>query len=362
MTADKNFSQPRHSLDPDYIAIDTTYRCNLACSFCFMAKSALRKPAKKELTLAAWKKFIDTLSSKPREFYIAGGEPGLRKDLPELIAHIKKGGHRCLITTNGCSLDIKTVSKLLDAGLDELTVSMHGMPELHDRSVGLKGAFAKTAAVCAFVNSSPLKGTKKLTFWCVINAANYDKLYETYKLFKTMKTDHIRFHHLDFIREKDRTETEALFKKELGRSLNLKTSESMAAGISVKRLAAEINKIKAAKDPSVRFDLDLTEAEMKLWYDPKRKFTKKGFCLGQWNGIWVSPNGDIVPCQPLGHVMGNITQDDWLAAYNGPAYREFRKLLIKQRGFLPTCSRCGRTSYTSTHVENPGAGRTIEKI
>ena len=157
-------------LDPDYIAIDPTYRCDLACSFCFMARSALRKPAGKELPLAAWRKFIDTLSARPREFYIAGGEPGLREDLPELIAHIKKGGHRCLITTNGGALDTASAEKLLKAGLDEITVSLHGGPGLHDESVGRAGAFAKAAAVCAFINSSPLKGTKKLTFWCAINA------------------------------------------------------------------------------------------------------------------------------------------------------------------------------------------------
>jgi len=347
--------------EPDYIAIDTTYRCNLACSFCFMNKSALRKPAGKELSLAAWKKFIDTLSSKPREFYIAGGEPGLRKDLPELVAHIKKGGHRCLITTNGCSLDVTAARKLLEAGLDEITVSLHGTPELHDKSVGLKGAFARTAAVCAFINSSPLKGNKRLTFWCAINSVNHDKLYEAYKVFKAMKPDHIAFNHLDFIREEDRAESAALFRKDLGCRLNLKTSEALAAGISVKRLAAQIRKIKAEKDPSVRFDLDLDEAGMKLWYDTKVKFAKKGFCLGQWNGIWAGPNGDIVSCQPLGHVMGNISKGDWRAAYNGPAYAKFRDLLVKQGGFLPTCSRCGRTSYTSAHVETPGAGRLLKK-
>ena len=362
MTADKSSSRPRPPLNPDYIAIDTTYRCNLACSFCFMTKSASRIPPGRELSLAAWKKFIDSLSRKPREFYIAGGEPCLRKDLPELVAHIKKGGHRCLITTNGCSLDIKTAGRLLKAGLDEITVSLHGTRELHDAIVGHKGAFAKTAAVCAFINSSPIKGVKHLSFWCAINAANHDKLYSVYKALKTLGPDHIAFNQLDFIREKDRKKTAGLFSKELGCGLNLKASESMAEGISVPKLAAEIRKIKSEKDPDIRFDLDLTEDELELWYGPKAGFTKKGFCLGQWNGIWVGANGDIVSCQPLGHVVGNITDGDWLETYNGPAYTKFRALLVKQGGFLPTCSRCGRTSYTSAHVDTPGAAGTLKKI
>jgi len=354
VTPDK--TPPRFKLDPDYIALDITYRCNLACSFCFMNRSALRKPAGKELTLSAWKKFIDTLSGKPREFYIAGGEPCLREDLPELVAYIKKRGHRCLITTNGSALSVKTARRLLEAGLDEITVSLHGTPELHDGSVGRKGAFAKVAAVCAFINASPLKGNTRLTFWCAITAANHSVLHRVYKTLKALGPDHIAFNQLDFITERDRAATAALFRKELGSALNLKTSESMAAGISAPKLAAEIKKIKAERDPGVRFDLDLAPAGLKKWYAPKIKFLKKGFCLGQWNGVWIGPNGDIVSCQPLGHTMGNITEGDWLAAYNGPAYRKFRELLKKQGGFLPTCSRCGRTSYTSTaNRKTPGS-------
>lgn len=335
-------------LDPQHVSLDLTYRCDQSCPFCFMARSAVREPGrKKELSLAAWKKFIDTLSSRPREFYIAGGEPGLRKDLPEIVAHIKKGGHRCLITTNGSSLDLAAAGKLLKAGLDEIAVSLHGPPGLHDRIAGLEGAFRKAAAVCAFINSSPFKDTRKLTIYCAVNAANHDKLYQAYKVFKAMKPDYIAFNHLDFIMEGARLRTEALFKKELGSPLRLQTSQAMAEGVSVKKLAAEIRKIKAAKDPSCRFELDLSETELEAWYDHGREFKKKGFCLGQWNGVWVGPNGDLVSCLPLGHVMGNILKGDWRAVFNGPAYNRFRELLVKQGGFLPTCSRCGRSSYHS---------------
>lgn len=345
----------KSDLDPGYIAIDPTYRCGLDCSFCFMARSSARGPAGKELPLAAWKKFIDSLSPRPREFCLAGGEPCLRKDLPGLVAHIKKRGHRVLLITAGGALDEKTARKLLEAGIDEITVSLHGGPAMHDRSVGRKGAFAKAAAVCSFINASPLKGEKKLTFACAINAANHNRLYEIYELFKTMKPDHIAFNHLDFIRELDRRRTEALFSKELGSPLNLKASQSLAEGISVKKLAAGIRKIRARKDPSVRFDLELGEAELARWYDRKADFARKGFCLGQWNAVWIGPNGDMVSCQPLGHVMGNILKGGWRAAYNGPAYHRFRELLVKQGGFLPTCSRCGRTSYTSKHKKSAGA-------
>ena len=116
--------------DPDYVALDLTYRCNLACSFCFMAESRTKAVGGRELTLAELKKLVDGLSQRPREFFLAGGEPSLRRDLPALVRHIKKRGHRCLLTTNAQRLDEKTASALLKAGVDEITVSLHGTPEL----------------------------------------------------------------------------------------------------------------------------------------------------------------------------------------------------------------------------------------
>ena len=209
-------------------------------------------------------------------------------------ARRKEGGNRCLIPAKGSALRVKTARRLLKAGLVERTVSLHGAPELHDGSVGRKGAFAKVAAVCAFISASPLKRHTRLTFWCAITPANHSVLHRVYKTLKALGPDHIAFNQLDFITERDRAATAALFKKDLGRALNLKTSEALAAGISAPRLAAEIKKIKAERDPGVRFDLDLGPAGLKKWYAPEKKFLKKGL-PGPVDGIWSGPTETSSP-------------------------------------------------------------------
>ena len=100
-------------------------------------------------------------------------------------------------------------------------------------------------------------------------------------------------------------------------------------------------------DPAVRFDLDLSPEEMRGWYSPRADFKKRGFCLAQWKGLWIGPGGEVITCQPLGYEMGSVRAKPALEVFNGPGFKKFRAALLKSGGYLPTCSRCGRTSYTS---------------
>jgi MoaA/NifB/PqqE/SkfB family radical SAM enzyme len=320
-----------------------------------MAKSRRKVSAGKELTLAELKKLVDGLSQRPREFYLAGGEPSLRKDLPALIRHIKAKGHRCLLTTNALLLDQRTAASLLKAGLDEITVSLHGTPEIHDRIVGVKGAAARVERLFRFANASPLKKGATLTLWCTINRLNHAKLYEVYRYFKTLNPGCIAFNQMDYITRADLKATRDIFRTRLGSETGLMESEALATGISPAALARQTARIKALKDPCVRFDLDLSPAEMRGWYSPRSGFKKRGFCLAQWKGLWIGPRGEVITCQPLGHEMGNVRDTPALEAFNGPAFRKFREVLLKCGGYLPTCSRCGRTSYTSIPSRKPAA-------
>ena len=111
--------------------------------------------------------------------------------------------------------------------------------------------------------------------------------------------------------------------------------------------AAEVRRL-AGKD--AKFYPPLTGREIKKWYSPAAKMERPGFCLGQFNAAWFAPDGSLLTCQPLAARISRRTAAP-LAAYNGQAYKAFRRLLIKNGGFFPSCRRCGRAPYSS-------AGRT----
>jgi MoaA/NifB/PqqE/SkfB family radical SAM enzyme len=339
-------------LDPDYVAIDITYRCNLDCKFCFIRHSAIQDGYRRELSLARWRRIVDALSERRREFYIAGGEPFLRPDLADLVRHIKRKGHRCLITTNGSLLGEKTTDALLRANVDELAISVHGDEAAHDSAVRCRGAFARIAAACGRIRASPCRGGARLSLWCTINPANHAILLRVYRALKALAPDHIAFSQLDFVAPKARRRTAELLRRQPGCGLAPKSDGRTAQRISVKKLVEQVAFIKAQRDPKVRFDLDLSPTEMLAWYDPRRAFSKKGFCLGQWKGLWLAPDGEAISCQPLNFRLGRVSGDDWKSVFNGARFDAFRRLLIKQGGFLPSCARCGRTSYSSAFYQD----------
>ncbi|HCC49277.1 MAG TPA: hypothetical protein DEQ38_14355 [Elusimicrobia bacterium] len=330
-------------LDPRHVTLDLTYRCPLNCDFCFMAKSSTARRGP-ELSRGHLGRLVDSLSAAPRRFYLSGGEPLLRPDLPWLVKYIKSRGHYCRVITS-LSCGAGALPALLAAGLDELTVSVHGTPAIHDKCVGRPGAFAAIAAACAAVNSSPFRKRSKLVFWCTVNKASHAALHAVYKALAALKPDEIAFHHLDFITAGDLARTNKVLPGRGGP--RLKVSQDLAAGISPGRLYAQILKIKGERDPRVRFDLELSRAEMKRWYDPRAKLERNGTCLGLWNGLWIDPSGNLITCQPLGCRLGSALKENCLEAFNGPAYGRFRAALAERGGFLPTCSRCGRAAYMS---------------
>ena len=77
---------------PNEVVIEVTSSCNLACSMCFHKNSFARdgRRSARELPAAHIKEIIDSAASAgvPR-IRFTGGEPLLRGDLLELIAHAR---------------------------------------------------------------------------------------------------------------------------------------------------------------------------------------------------------------------------------------------------------------------------------
>ncbi|MCK6540108.1 MAG: radical SAM protein, partial [Anaerolineales bacterium] len=80
------------------------------------------KRVKRELTTGEWQAILDKAwqAGIPHVTF-TGGEPTLRKDLPELIPHAEKNGQVCGLLTDGLKLaDKKYLDTLLQTGLDHL--------------------------------------------------------------------------------------------------------------------------------------------------------------------------------------------------------------------------------------------------
>lgn len=328
------------------MAIDLTYRCRLRCAFCFVRRNGLQRERGRELGLAGWLKTIKSLGPGKKRFYLTGGEPLLRPFLPELVRRLKKYGHSVLVTTAGRA-PAAAAAALAAAGPDEIVLSMHGDKAAHERMAGA-GAWGPAVRALKAMKAARPAGTR-ITLWCTINRLNHSGLPRAWRALAALGPDAVAFNHLEFVSSRDAAATAGLLAG-AGASTPVKASEDLAAGIDAAKLAKGAAAVRREAGKDVKFYPPLSAREIRKWYSPGALLKRKGFCLGQFNAAWFAPDGSLLTCQPLA-VKISPRSGSPLAAYNGPAYSAFRRLLLKSGGLLPSCRRCGRAPYSS-------AGRT----
>lgn len=112
---------------PPMIMVDTTTKCNFACSACPSSILSKDKSFKGDMDINLYKNIIDEISEYPETIVrpFNSGEPLMRKDMTELISYAKqKGIKHVSINTNGSLLDKKKRYELIKAGLDHIEVSI----------------------------------------------------------------------------------------------------------------------------------------------------------------------------------------------------------------------------------------------
>jgi organic radical activating enzyme len=90
------------------------------------------KRVERELSTDEWKSILDKAwDAGIPHIVFTGGEPTLREDLPELIAHAENLGQVTGILTDGKNLvDVDYLHKLLQTGLDHLMITFHPQDDL----------------------------------------------------------------------------------------------------------------------------------------------------------------------------------------------------------------------------------------
>ncbi|MBI4937618.1 MAG: radical SAM protein [Nitrosomonadales bacterium] len=129
------------------LAVNLTKRCNLACAHCYMDAETLKHGGKDELGTEEVRGLLDEIASRSTETMVVltGGEPLMRPDLEELLAHGTTLGLSMVVGTNGVALSDKRVRSLKAAGAMGAGISVDSLdPQKHDAFRGLEGAWEKT--------------------------------------------------------------------------------------------------------------------------------------------------------------------------------------------------------------------------
>ncbi len=116
--------------------------CNMTCPHCYVAAGA--KPSPGDLdTHEAFRVIDDLAEARVTSLIVSGGEPLLRADVFELMAHARARGLSVQLSTNGVLIDEQVAAKLAAIGVSYVGVSIDGPRELNDTYRGLPGGYDK---------------------------------------------------------------------------------------------------------------------------------------------------------------------------------------------------------------------------
>lgn len=153
---------------PLAVLLELTHRCPLACPYC---SNPLRLVGQREeLATADWLRVLDQAAELGAlQVHFSGGEPTLRRDLPELVARARALGLYANLITSGIGLDRTRLQALQQAGLDHLQLSLQDSEAAGaDRIAGYDGAHRRKLALAQWCRELDLP----LTLNAVIHRHN----------------------------------------------------------------------------------------------------------------------------------------------------------------------------------------------
>ena len=293
---------------PYRLDLALTYRCNNDCAHCYNIESRDLK----ERSTQDWKCILDKAWDLGIPHIIfTGGEPTLREDLPELVAHAEKNGQITGLNTNARRLaDPHYVEKLVAAGLDHIQITVESNEtEVHDRMVRTKGAFPQTLKGLQNALASPLYVMTNTTML----RTNVHTIPAT----------------LDFLAE---TGVPTIG---LNALIYSGRGSSVGTGLAEAELA-----------PLLEIARQKTEArgQRLIWYTPTQycgfdpmelDLGVKG-CTAALYNMCVEPDGNVLPCQSYYQALGNLLTDEWDSIWN----HELAVKLRERQGLPEKCNGC----------------------
>jgi len=134
---------------PYLVALNLTRRCNLRCEHCYLDAGTRMAGGDDELSSDEVKGLIDQIADLGDECMVVmtGGEPLLRPDIEDLVAHAAARELMVVLGTNGLGLTPERIEGLQAAGLAGAGISVDSLePGFHDDFRGCPGSWTKTMA------------------------------------------------------------------------------------------------------------------------------------------------------------------------------------------------------------------------
>ncbi|WP_263374788.1 radical SAM protein [Granulicella aggregans] len=337
------FQKPEEALlpvanhEPVCLYLETTNRCNLLCVTCPRTYEQLEPEA--DMPWEMFTSLIDQYPNIARVVLHGIGEPMLVKDIAQRVAYLKARNIYVLFNTNGTLLNDANGRALIEAGLDELRVSLDAAESEVYQMVRGKDFFAKIVEnVRNFTRlQRELNAPKpRVSLWLTGLRETVDQLPNFVRLAHDVGVTEVYLQRLVFFESGEANEN-SLARAES--ALFEHTTESEEALIrEAEEVAKELGVMFSASgavDPGESIRMTRTDNPWSL-------------CRRPWSLMYITANGRVLPCciAPFSmkgygsFTLGDATQETLREIWNGAEYQRFREGLLTSAP-PPACSNCG---------------------
>jgi AdoMet-dependent heme synthase len=119
-----------------------TNACNARCVHC--SSDALECRPHELDTDEAMRLFDELAAFGVLDVAVSGGEPLVRRDLFDVMAHARGAGIRLGVGSNGSTVTTDVVRRMRELEIDRLQISIDGTPATHDRARRWQGLYEKS--------------------------------------------------------------------------------------------------------------------------------------------------------------------------------------------------------------------------
>jgi MoaA/NifB/PqqE/SkfB family radical SAM enzyme len=188
---------------PIYLDLNTLNRCNVSCVMCPFAirydDQGIEKDEYYRLTLDEYKSVTKGLTISSAHFVGAYAEPLINKEIFALVGYAHEQGSLTAITSNGMALTPEFSERLIEVGLDMLTISLHGARSETAEAVMRRSKFERVISNIQTLQALKKRrnGTKpEIYFNYVGMRLNAEDLPDFVDLAANLEVQHVNFIHL----------------------------------------------------------------------------------------------------------------------------------------------------------------------
>jgi PqqA peptide cyclase len=261
---------------PLTLIAELSYRCPLRCPYCSNPLDIGAAAYRDELESEHWiRAFRQAAELGVLQLALTGGEPMLRRDLPQLCEAARDAGLYSSLITAGTLFDEARAAELKRAGLDHVQISIQSPDAADNDRIAGNRSFAKKLAAAAIAKRLEFP----LTINCVLHRQNLDRIEQILELALELGAQRLELANTQYY----------------GWAVPNQAA-LMPTRAQLERAEAAVNRFRQRVGP--RLDI--------LWVLPDYYEDLPKPCMGGWarTALVIAPNGDVLPCQAASTIPG----------------------------------------------------------